>query len=367
MSRENLAKANGRSIAMNIERIIRETTISPDTPVRKAVDIIQNHPVKIALVCDESGRLLGTLTDGDVRRAIIDNVDLSGNVASIMNRHPKTASEQTSRRAALDYMRRVVIRHLPQINQEGRVVNIFLLDELEDVTRRENAIVLMAGGKGVRLRPLTDNTPKPLLNVGSKPVLERLIEQFIQHGFYRFYISVNYLGEKIIEYCGDGSRWGVEIQYLRENEPLGTAGSLSLLEPQEHPLIVMNGDILTRTNFGHLISRFEEGQVEGTMGVREYLYTVPYGCVSEQNGKIEGLHEKPTFRHMINAGIYVLSPSALKEIPAGQRCDMPELFDLLLDGKKPTNIYIITEEWIDIGRHEDLIWAQQVFGWEEQH
>lgn len=352
---------------MNIETIIRDTTISPETPIRKAVDIIQNHPVKIALVCDESARLLGTVTDGDVRRAIIESADLSGSVATIMNRHPKTASEQTSRRAALDYMRRIVIRHLPQIDKDGRVINLFLLDELEDVTRRDNAVVLMAGGKGVRLRPLTDNTPKPLINVGSKPVLERLIEQFIHHGFHRFYISVNYLGEKIIEYCGDGSKWGVDIQYLREREPLGTAGSLSLLEPQAHPFIVMNSDIITRTNFRHLLARFEEGHVVGTMGVREYLYTVPYGCVSEQNGRIEGLHEKPTFRHMINAGVYVLAPSALKVIPNGQRCDMPELFDMLLDRKKPTNVYIITEEWIDIGRREDLIWAQQVFGWEEQH
>jgi dTDP-glucose pyrophosphorylase len=352
---------------MNIKKIIQDTTVSPDTPIRTAVDIIQNHPVKIALVCDESGRLLGTVTDGDVRRAIIDNVDLSGTVATIMNRHPKTTSEHTSRRAALDYMRRIVIRHLPQITDEGRVVNIFLLDELEDVTRRDNAVVLMAGGKGVRLRPLTDNTPKPLINIGGKPVLERLIEQFIHHGFHRFYISVNYLGEKIIEYCGNGSKWDVEIQYLRETEPLGTAGSLSLLEPQDHPFVVMNSDIITRTNFGHLLARFEEGGVEGTIGVREYLHTVPYGCVSEQDGKIESLHEKPTFRHMINAGIYVLSPSALKLISNGQRCDMPELFDMLLDRKKPTNIYIITEEWIDIGRREDLLWAQQVFGWEEHH
>ncbi|MCG3201677.1 MAG: Glucose-1-phosphate adenylyltransferase [Gammaproteobacteria bacterium] len=349
-----------------IKQILNAITVPPTARIRQAAKIIQENPVKIVLVCDESGRLLGTVTDGDIRRAVLQSADLDGTVDSIMNRHPKVARRSDNRRALREYMRTAIIRHLPCVDKDMHIVDLILLDEVEDVRPRAAAVVLMAGGRGQRLMPLTEKTPKPLLKIGEKPVLERQIEQLAGHGFTRFYISINYLGHMIEEYFGNGERLGVDIRYIREAAPLGTAGALSLLEPQQDPIVVMNGDIITKADFATMVDYFEEEKVVATMGVREYFYTVPYGCVNVNGSAIIDLEEKPTFRHLISAGINVLNPRALEFVPKGEYLDMPQLFSTLIESGCKTNTFQITEEWIDIGHKEDLTWAQKVFAIEDK-
>jgi NDP-sugar pyrophosphorylase family protein len=219
---------------------------------------------------------------------------------------------------------------------------------------RDNWVVLMAGGLGSRLRPLTDECPKPMLRVGNKPLLETIIETFIEQGFRRFFISVNYMADTIKEYFGDGSRWGAEIQYLEETSRLGTAGALSLLpEKPQAPLLVMNGDLLTKINFRQLLDFHREHHAQGTMCVREYEFQVPYGVVKMDHHRITGFEEKPIQRYFVNAGIYVLEPQALQHIPHGVFFDMPSLFQTLMADRQEAVVFPIREYWLDIGHMAD--------------
>jgi dTDP-glucose pyrophosphorylase len=347
------------------ESMLNSLVVQPSLDIRSAARAIQSAEIKILLVCDEERKLLGTLTDGDIRRAVSNGDDLNGPVRSIMNNSPKVAQPDESEELLRTRMRASIIRHMPKVDSNGHLIGLAILGHLDDVRQREAAVVLMAGGRGSRLMPLTANRPKPLLHVGKKPVLERQIEQLIDQGFYHFYISVNYLGHMIEEHFGDGSRLNVRIEYIREAEPLGTAGSLCLLPRQEHPIIVMNGDIITKADFGKMLDNFVQEGVAATMAVREHHYTVPYGCVSMEDGRIVSLDEKPTFRHLINAGLYVISPQTLEHLPKGRFFDMPQLFETLIAKGHSTNSYLVSEEWIDIGHKEDLMWAQQVFGGDE--
>ena len=348
------------------EAILNSLVIVPSLNIRSAARVIQSAEIKILLVCDGNRKLLGTVTDGDIRRAVSNGDDLDGPVDSIMNKSPKVAQPGESEEILRPRMRASVIRHMPRVDRDGHLVGLVLLGLLEDVRQRDSAVVLMAGGRGSRLMPLTANRPKPLLEIGKKPVIERQIEQLINHGFQHFYISVNYLGHMIEEHFGDGSRLNVKIEYIRETEPLGTAGSLFLLPPQKHPIIVMNGDIITKADFGRMLDYFTEEAVAATMAVREHHYTVPYGCVSMDQGRIASLDEKPTFRHLINAGVYVIAPHALEHLPRGQFFDMPQLFESLINKGQPTNSFLVSEEWIDIGHKDDLVWAQTVFGGDDK-
>lgn len=343
------------------ERMLKPLVVQPSLDVRSAARTIQSAEIKILLVCDENRRLLGTLTDGDIRRAVSNGDNLDGPVSAIMNKSPKVAHEHESEEVLRARMRASIIRHMPRIDENGRLLGLVILGHQEDVRQREAAVVLMAGGRGSRLMPLTADRPKPLLMVGNKPVLERQIEQLIDHGFQNFYISINYLGHMIEEHFGDGSRLNIKINYLREKEPLGTAGSLGLLPPQSNPIIVMNGDIITKADFGRMLDFFTETGGEATMAVREHHYTVPYGCVSMEGGQIVSLEEKPTFRHLINAGLYVISPHVLQHLPQGKFFDMPQLFETLIKKGRPTNSFLVSEEWIDIGQKEDLMWARKLF------
>ena len=348
-------------MSAHTQALLKSIIVAPSASVKQAAQIIQDSEVKIVLVCGENNLLLGTLTDGDIRRAVLHDIDLNGPVETIMNRNPKTSHRNDNVPALRAYMRNAVIRHLPYVDDDGHVVDLILLDEHEDVEKQNAVVVLMAGGRGSRLMPLTQDTPKPLLKIGSKPLLERQIEQLVGQGFRRFYISLNYLGHMIEQHFGDGSRFSVEISYLRETQPLGTAGSLSLLENCDQPMVVMNGDIITKMNFAAMLKVFENEKVSATMGVREFLYTVPYGCVNINGTMIADVEEKPTFRHLINAGIYVLSPDVLSMLQHGAYCDMPQLFHTIIASGRPANTFHVTEEWIDIGQKEDLLWAQKLF------
>ncbi len=329
-------------------------------PIRAAAARIQATQVKILMICDEDQRLLGTLTDGDIRRAVSQGENLEQSVSAIMNRSPKVADESEPDYVVRARMRALVVREIPKVDKNHRVVGLVELHPEDSLPSPEATIVIMAGGRGSRLRPLTDTMPKPMVKIGGVPVIERQVEAFIRQGFHHFYISVNYLGHMIEEHFGDGSRFGVEIEYVYETEPLGTCGALSLLPPQSKPLIVINGDILTRTDFNALLKQFNSDDVAATIGVREHHYRIPYGCVTLDDNRVVALREKPTFWHLVNAGLYVFSPDAIAELPAGERYDTPQLIEKLINDDRHVNSFRVTEEWIDIGSHEDLLWAQQV-------
>jgi len=322
--------------------------------IREAIEAIDHSGLQIALVVDEENHLLGTVTDGDVRRGILKNLSLNDSVRLIMNSKPKVVSDQDSWFTINEFLQKKHVHHIPIVDSNGCVTEIKLIDELLNKKQKPNWVVLMAGGIGSRLRPLTNDSPKPLLKVGKKPLLETILENFIEQGFFQFFISVNYKAEMIEDYFGDGSRWGVKILYLQENERMGTAGSISLLpgKPKE-PLILMNGDLLTKVNFNRLLEFHEEQLSEATMCVREYDIQIPYGVAKLNQHKIVDIDEKPIHRFFVNAGIYVLEPELLKLIPENCVFDMTDFFEDLIQHKYATIAFPIREYWRDIGHIED--------------
>ncbi|GAG01810.1 unnamed protein product, partial [marine sediment metagenome] len=271
---------------------------SPDTPILKVIRVLDDTALQIVLVADGEGRLRGTVTDGDVRRAVLDRVPLEGPVEPIMFTAPTTASVHDDREAVLNTMRRKELRQVPVVDDQGRIVDLLVLMDLIRPQPRDNPVVVMAGGLGTRLRPLTDDRPKPLLDVGGRPILETILQNFISFGFSRFYLSVNYNANQIEEHFGDGSDRGVRIDYLREDERLGTAGSLSLMprgdeRQADGPVLVINGDVLTKVNFQHLLDFHEDHGAAATMCVRPYRFQVPYGVVDVDDDLVRAISEKP--------------------------------------------------------------------------
>jgi dTDP-glucose pyrophosphorylase/CBS domain-containing protein len=338
--------------------------IAPDITLRDAMVRMGAVDRHILLVVDGDHRLLGTITDGDIRRSILRAVPLEEPVTAIMNGRPISIDAGADRSACLAVMNERRILHLPKVDAAGRVVSIVLLEDMirPVAADQPNWVVLMAGGLGSRLRPLTDDIPKPLLPVGGRPILETILEQLRDHGFHHFYISVNYKAEAVKGHFGDGSRFGVEIRYLEESEPLGTAGPLGLIpERPDAPLLVMNGDLLTKLDFRALFNYHREHDARMTICVREFDMQVPYGVVEFDNNRVRDIIEKPVHRFMVNAGIYVLDAAALDHIPAGRRFDMPDLSHRLIAGSEPVFGYPIHEYWIDIGRLEDFHRAGREF------
>lgn len=341
--------------------------ISPESSIQETLKVIDAGAVKIALVVDEDRRLLGTVTDGDVRRGILRGISFACQAREVMNAAPTSACVSEDRGQLLQRMQQKQICQIPVLDGENRVIGLQILEELLRPSVRDNHVILMAGGLGTRLSPLTDESPKPLLKVGGKPILETILENFCEHGFRSFYISVNYRAEQIEKHFADGSRWGVEIRYLREQQRMGTAGALSLLpERPSKPVVVMNGDLLTKVHFGQLLDFHQEHPGAATMCVREYDFQVPYGVVRVENNRLVGIDEKPVQRFFVNAGIYVLEPEALELIPADVHLDMPSLFEKLLQRKRETAVFPIREYWLDIGRMSDFERANgefsEVFG-----
>lgn len=333
----------------------QESIIGPGTSIRQAILSIDKIGIQIALVADEAGRLLGTVTDGDVRRGILRGVTLDEPVEQIMRRTPVTAGRHEDREKILELMRQKQIRQIPLVDERGVIRGVEILEELLSRENRPNFVVLMAGGFGSRLRPLTNEIPKPLIRVGNKPILETILENFIQYGFKRFFISVHYKDEMLRSYFEDGSKWGVAIEYIREATKLGTAGALSLLpEKPKHPVVVMNGDLLTKVNFQQLLDFHEDHHADATMCVREYDFQVPYGVVKTDHQKVRAIDEKPVHKFFVNAGIYVLNPEALGPIAPNEPLDMPQLFENLIASKREVAAFPIREYWLDVGRLDDL-------------
>lgn len=340
------------------------TLIAPDKTVHDAMIQIGHGRHHILLVVDAQRRLMGTVTDGDIRRGILNTLPLEGPVTSIMNTRPTSVSQGTSRSACLRLMRERHILGLPEVDGAGRVTGLVTLEETVSAAADDqpNWVVLMAGGLGSRLRPLTEELPKPLLPVGGRPILETIVEQLVAHGFQHFYISVNYKAEAVKGHFGDGSRLGVEIRYLEEERPLGTAGPLSLIpEAPSAPFLVMNGDLLTKLDFAALLRYHQEHKATATVCVREFDMQVPYGVVEFDNNRVLGISEKPVHKFMVNAGIYVLEPDVIERIPSGRSFDMPDLLRTLAETAHPVFGYPIHEYWIDIGRLEDFHRAADEF------
>lgn len=333
----------------------RNVIVTPQTLLRDAISRIDSSGLQVALVLHDDGRLAGMLSDGDVRRAILRSCDLNTPVAEIMNLNPVTAHICTSTHDLMALMRRGGLHHIPLLDDEKKVADLATLDVLAGISERPNWVVLMAGGLGTRLLPLTEKCPKPMLHVGGKPILESIIESFVEQGFRKFFLSLNYLAESIQDYFGDGGHHGVEILYLHEKKRLGTAGALSLLPDRPtDPMIVMNGDLLTRMRFDQMLKFHEDHAAMATMAVREYDFQVPYGVVNINGTSITSIDEKPVHRFFVNAGIYTLAPESLEHIPADVFFDMPTLFQNLQTNRQTTSAYPLREYWLDVGRLDEL-------------
>jgi dTDP-glucose pyrophosphorylase/predicted transcriptional regulator len=341
----------------------KDILVSSDTSIRETIRIIDQGALKIALIVDAETRLLGTVSDGDIRRGILNGCDLENQVQRIMNTCPSVAGKSDGREKILALMRQKQIYQIPIVDDRGILLGLEVIENILAVPRVDNWVVLMAGGLGTRLKQLTKDTPKPLLKIGNKPILETIIQNFIEQGFKRFFISVNFKSELIERYFGDGSRWGVRIDYLREKKKLGTAGALSLLsEKPTSPVLVMNGDVLSKVNFQQLLDFHLEHKSVATICVSEYDLQVPYGVVKLDRHRILSMEEKPVQRFFINAGIYVLEPEVLERVPDNTYVDMPALFEKLLEEKKETAVFPIREYWVDIGRMDDFERAERDFG-----
>jgi dTDP-glucose pyrophosphorylase len=338
----------------------RNLALNRQAPLVEALSKINSSARQIALVLNSDETLAGVITDGDIRRALLSGKSLETPVAEVMNLHPKSIEVTATRSEMLATMRRQSLHHLPLTDSEHRVVGLVTLDDLLKSQEYENWVVLMVGGLGSRLQPLTHQCPKPLLPVAGKPILEIIIENFIDQGFKKFFLSVNYKADMIQSHFKDGSQWNIEISYLHEHKRMGTAGALSLLphKPQK-PLIVMNGDILTKISFEKLLQFHQAQGAIATMAVREYDFQVPYGVVKTDGTQIQSIEEKPVHKFFVNAGIYALSPAALDYLPSESFFDMPTLFEKIISGGRAAVAYPLREYWLDIGRLDEFERAQQ--------
>jgi dTDP-glucose pyrophosphorylase len=337
----------------------RKALLPAQSSLRQAIRNLDASALQIALVVSPGGELLGTVTDGDIRRGLLRGLDMNSPIEEIIHRDPLVAPPQLTRETALQIMQANKIRQIPIVDDGRRVVGMHLWDELILPGERPHVMVIMAGGQGTRLRPHTENCPKPLLPVGGKPMLEHIIERARAEGFRRFVIAVHYLGHMIEEYFGDGGRWQVRIEYLREPQPLGTAGAIGLLQPRpDAPFIVTNGDVLTDIRYGELIEFHARHGAAATMAVRMHEWQHPFGVVRTRGVDIVDFEEKPVSRTHINAGIYVLDPSALDTLRAGESCDMPTVFIRLRERSARTIVYPMHEPWLDVGKPDDFAIAQ---------
>jgi len=339
--------------------------ISPDQSIRVAMNCIDRGSCGIALVVDLERRLLGTITDGDVRRAVLAGTDLESPISVILvkkisTQYPKpvTARPETDRKALMALMHEHVLRQIPILDNDGKVVDIVMLDDLIPTQDLQLQAVIMAGGLGTRLRPFTDDLPKPMLPVGGKPLMELMIEQLRQVGIRRVNVTTHYKPEIISNHFGDGSSFGVELNYVNEDTPLGTGGALGLIDVPAEPMLVINGDILTQVDFRAMLAYHQENRADMTVAVRQYDIKVPYGVVECEGSRVCTLKEKPQMHFLVNAGVYLLEPSVYEFIPNGEHFNMTDLIQWLLDSDRIVVSFPIFEYWLDIGQLTDYEQAQ---------
>jgi dTDP-glucose pyrophosphorylase len=341
-------------------RDLLPSCLKTGTSLFDAIRALNGPAEGIAIITDAPGKVIGVLTDGDVRRAIMRESCLDASIDPYIRRDFISVSAADSRDLVLDLMQVRKIKHLPILDATGALIGIHLLHDVVGGEKLPNHAVIMAGGKGVRLLPITENIPKPMIQVAGRPILERLVLHLVGCGITRIHLSVNYLSEIIVNHFGDGERFGCEITYLHETEELGTGGALSLLtDIPEDPMVVLNGDLLTQIDFTHLLGYHADGGFAATMGFRPYAHQVPFGCLDLRDGRVLGIQEKPMLERPVNAGVYVISPHVLKLVPR-RFFPITDLFQTLIDSGEPVGAYEITCDWADVGQHQDLSRARGV-------
>ena len=330
--------------------------VSEDATLIDAMRVLEAGGQAIAFVKGEDGRIIGTLTDGDIRRALLRGSPLdSKGVQDAMRRDFAYAVASTSRAEVLDVMRARDIGQLPVLDGDGRLCGLHTIGQIISSSERENSAVILAGGKGTRLAPITEYLPKPMVKVAGRPILERLVLHLMSHGISRIYLAVNYMADVIEKHFGDGSALGCEIHYLKEERPLGTGGPLSLLpKTVDKPVLVLNGDLITQCDFSRMLDFHERGRYAATFGMRSYAVNIPFGVARVEGDRLVDIREKPTERVMINAGIYVLSREAIAHVPRNESYPITDLFAKCIDLGMPVGAHIVEEDWEDVGRHEEL-------------
>ena len=338
-----------------------KVTLKTSDSLEISIKVLHGGGLQIALVVDKNGKLLGTITDGDIRRALIKHLGMDCLVEKVMNDSPETALKSDTTELIMSKMKSRDLLHIPIIDENNILIGLETIQHLTYSKRYDNPIFLMAGGFGKRLLPLTEETPKPLLDVGSRPILETIIVRLAKAGFYNFYISTYYKSEKIKEYFGDGTAWGIKIEYVEEEKPLGTAGSIGLLPKNlpKLPILMMNGDVLTEVNFEHLLTFHQQQKGIATMCIREYDVQIPFGVVTAEELQATSIVEKPIKKFFVNAGIYVLEPELVNKVHANTHIDMPDLLEKQINKGKSVSIFPIHEYWLDIGNMNEYTKANQ--------
>jgi len=333
-----------------------------NSTIKEALEIIDKAAMQIALIVDENDKLLGTITDGDIRRGLLKGLNLNSSIETIVFRTPTVASISDTKEDILKIALSKKLHQIPIIDENGTILGIQEIEELIQPKDKTNKVILMVGGLGTRLRPLTEKTPKPMLKVGNKPILQTIVEKFAEYGYTNIVMCVNYKSQLIQDYFEDGSSFGVNIEYVLEKQRMGTAGALSLLKDKPtEPFFVMNGDLLTNVNFEHFHDYHISNDCIATMCVREYDFQVPYGVVNIENSKVLSIEEKPLHKFFVSAGIYMLSPKVLEYIPQNKFYDMPILFEKLISENKNVISFPLREYWLDIGRIEEYKKANEEY------
>jgi dTDP-glucose pyrophosphorylase/CBS domain-containing protein len=345
---------------------ISKFCIHSDASIRDAIVCINRGAKGIALVVDHDLRLVGTITDGDIRRVMLKDISLESPVSQLLENkddpyysQPITAKIDDSEENIAQLMEKYVIRQIPLLDDDERVADLIAIEDLLPNENLPIHAVVMAGGFGTRLLPLTDDLPKPMLPVGDRPLMERIIDQLQQTGIQRVNITTHYMADKIKDYFGDGKNFGVDIEYVEEDKPLGTAGALGLMKKPDKPLLVINGDILTRVDFRAMLNYHRKHKAELTVAVRQFAVDVPYGVIESNGAFVHRLREKPRYNFFVNAGIYLIEPSVHKFIPTDQHFDMTELIDGLIKDSRTVVSFPIVEYWLDIGQPIDYQQAQE--------
>lgn len=340
---------------------LNQYTVSPTTTIYEALRLVDLNAKQMAVLVDNDQNIIGVITDGDIRRAILKGISLNSSVLDVVNRTPLIGTKNESKKSLISKMQDRSVSFIPLVDSNNKLVQILFLSDLLNINRKNNSVIIMAGGKGTRLGELTKSCPKPMLKIGNKPILETIITHLSSFGFHDFHISVNHLKEQIMEYFADGEKIGVKVSYLHEAKPLGTAGALANFEPQNsEPVIVMNGDIYTDMDFSALVDAHKTEKAAATVCLRKYNCQIPYGVVMTRDKQITTIEEKPTMSYFVSAGIYVFDPGILGMIPENTYYPMTKLIDKLLENKISVYSHEIEGIWIDIGRHDDFKNASQI-------
>ena len=340
----------------------KKVILKPNDSMKKAIHLLEVEALRIVMVVDKQDKLLGTLTDGDIRRALINHKDMDTLVGDIMYKNPTTVFPEDTQEKSLSIMKEKDLLQLPVIDKQGKIVGLRTIQNTLEVKKYDNLVFLMAGGFGSRLQPLTNDIPKPLIKVGDKPILETILNQFINSGFHNFIISTHYKAEMLNEYFGDGRKWNVSINYVYEENPLGTAGALGLLPSNvtDLPILIMNGDVLTKVDFKSFLDFHNKNVGVVSMCVREYDFQVPYGVVHHTTQhKVHSIIEKPIHKFFVNAGIYIIDPSILENIDGKTYLDMPNFIQAQINNDLQVNMFPLHEYWLDIGQLEQLEQAEK--------